>query len=98
MGWWLAIFPLPPHVAVISERDVGVKRVVRDRSHRVWIRFVARAWHDAEITVLRIDRVQASIAHLHPTGVVTDGGHFPAFEMRRGNQHGKICFAARARE
>ena len=98
MGWWLAIFALPPHVAVISERDVGVKRVVRDRSHRVWIRFVARARHDAEITVLGIYGVQPAISNLHPRDVVADGRHLPALEMIRRNEHGEIRFAAGAWE
>src|SRR5262249_14855360 len=50
-----AIFALPPYVAVVGEGHVGINCVVRDRSHRVRIRFVARSWYDPEIPVLRID-------------------------------------------
>ena len=96
MGRRRAIFAFPPDVTVVGERDVGVNGVVRDRSHRVGIRFVARARHYPEIAVLRIDCVQASIANLHPGDVITDCRYFPAPEMLGRNEHGEICFAARA--
>src|SRR5438067_11921705 len=51
-----AILPLPPHIAVVRQRDVGVKRVALDRLHRVGVRFVARPGHYPEVTVFRIDR------------------------------------------
>ena len=95
---WRAVFAFPPHVAVIGQRDVGVKRIVLDRFHRVRVRFIIRAGHHAEITVLRIDREQAAIADLHPGNVIADGGHFPAGKMFWWNEHGEICFAARARK
>jgi len=93
-----AVFALPPNISVVSKRDVGVKRVVRNRFHRVRIRFVIGSRYNAEIPVLRIDRVQPTIANLKPADVVTNRGHFPTGEMLRRNQHGEIRFAARARE
>src|SRR5207302_1473148 len=54
--------------------------------------------YDAEITVLRINCVQPAIANLHPRDVIANGGDLPAFEMFRRNEHGEICFAARAWE
>ena len=70
----VAVFAFPPDVAVIGQRDVGVERVALDRFHRVRIRFVARARHDAEVAVLGIDRVKpAVLADLHPGDVVADG-------------------------
>ena len=93
-----AVFSFPPNIAVVRERDVCVKRVALDRFHRVRIRFVTRARHDAEVAVLRIHRVQTSVANLHPGDVVADRRHFPAFEMRRRNQHREIGFAARTGE
>ena len=57
-----AILAFPPDIAVVRQRDVGVKRVALDRFHRVRVRFVARPRHDAEIAVLRIDRLQTAVA------------------------------------
>src|SRR5437763_1231960 len=54
--WRRAILSLPPHIAVVGQRDIGVKRVALDRFHRVGARFVARPRHYPEVTVLRIDR------------------------------------------
>ena len=93
-----AILSFPPDVAVIGQRDVGIERVVRDRFHGIRVRFEIRARDNPEVAVLGIDGVQAPIADLHPCDVVADSGDFPAFEMFRRNQHGKICLAARARE
>ena len=95
MFGWGGVFSFPPNIAVIGERDVGVKRVMLDRLHRVRIRFVTRAGNDAEITVLRIHSKQPPIANLHPRDVVADGCDLPAIEMRRRNEHGEIGFAAR---
>ena len=94
----VGIFAFPPNVAVIGQRDIGIKRIVLDRFHRVRIRFVIGSRHDAEIAVLGIDREQAAIAHLHPGDVVADRSDFPAGEMFRRNEHREIGFAARARE
>ncbi len=93
-----AIFAFPPYIAVIGEGDIGVKRIVRHRFHRVRIRFVIRSRDDAEVAVLGIDREQTTIADLHPGDVVAHGRHFPAGKMFRRNQHGEICFAAGTRE
>ena len=93
-----AVFAFPPNIAVIGQSDICIKRVMLDRFHRVRIRFVTRARHDAEVTVLRIDREKPAIANLHPGDVVADGRHFPAAKMFRRNEHGKIGFATRARE
>ena len=92
------IFALPPHVTIVGERHVRVNCVVRDRSHRVGIRFVARARHNAEVTVLRINRVQPAIANSHPGDVVTDRRYFPAFEMCGRDKHREIGLAACAGE
>ena len=88
------ILAFPPDVATIGECDIGVKRIARDRFHRVWVRFIAGAGHDAEVAILRVDRVKPSVANLHPSDVVADRCDFPALEMLRWNQHRKICFAA----
>src|SRR5213082_896463 len=94
-----AVFPFPPDIALIGECDVCEERVVLNRLHRVRIRFVTRPGHDAEISVLGIDRVKPSVrADLHPGDVVADRGDLPAFEMRGRNEHREICFAAGARE
>src|SRR5207245_4319359 len=75
-----------------------IKRIVLDRFHRVWIRFVTRPRDNAEITVLGVDRGQATVANLHPRDVVAHRRHFPPGKMFRRNEHGKISLAARARE
>ena len=93
-----AIFSFPPNVVVISERDIGIKRVVLDRFHRVRIRFVTRAGNYAEITVLGIHSEQTPVANFHPRDVIADGRHFPAIEVRGRNQHCEIGFAAGAGE
>ena len=93
-----AVFTFPPNIAVVGQRDVCVKGIARDRFHRVRIRFEIRSRHDAEVTVLRIDREESAITNLHPGDVVADGGDFPARKVFRRNQHREICFAARARE
>ena len=92
------IFALPPYVTVVGESHVGINCVVRDRSHRVWIRFIARPGHHTEIAVLRIDGVQTAIANSHPADVVSNRGHLPAFEMRGWNEHCEIRLAACAWE
>ena len=93
-----AVFAFPPNVTVIGKRDIGIERIALDRFHGVRVRFVTRSRHDAEVAVLRIDRIQAAIANLHPSDVVAHRCHFPAFEMFRRNKHGEIGFAACARE
>jgi len=93
-----AVLSFPPNAAVIRQRDVRVKTVVRDGIHGVWVGFVTRAWYDAKVAVLRIDGVQPPAANLHPGNVVADRGDFPAFEMLRRNEHGEICLTAGAGE
>src|SRR5215510_5116015 len=93
-----AILALPPYVAVVSESHVGINCVVRDRSHCVGIRSIARSGHDSEIAVLWIDRVKTAIANSHPADVVTNRGHLPAFEMRGRNEHREIRLATCAGE
>src|SRR5438045_8507942 len=92
------IFALPPYVTVVGESHVGINCVVRDRSHRVWIRFIACPGHHTEIAVLRIDGVQTAIANSHPADVVSTRGHLPAFEMRGWNEHCEIRLATCAWE
>ena len=71
---------------------------MRDRFHRIRVRFITRPRHNPEVAVLRVDSIQSAIADLHPGDVVTHGRHFPPREMFRRNEHGEIGFAARAGE
>ena len=67
--------------------------------HRVGIGFVVRPRRHAEVTGLRIDRVEPAVrAGLHPGNVVADGGDFPAREMLGRNHHGEVGLAAGAGE
>src|SRR5437016_13955788 len=91
---WRAVFALPPYVTVVSERHVGINCVMRDRSHRVRIRLIARPGHDPEIAVLRINRVQAAVADSHPADIIPNSRHIPAFEMRGWNKHRSIRSAS----
>src|SRR5204863_154483 len=50
----------------------------------------------AEITVLGIHSEQTPVANFHPRDVIANGRHFPAVEVRGGNQHCEIGFAAGA--
>src|SRR5512132_3329148 len=93
-----AVFALPPYVAVVGESHVGINCVVRDRSHRIRIRFIARPRHYTEMAVVWIDRVQTAIANSHPADVIPNRGHLPAFEMRGRNKHREIRLAAGAGE
>src|SRR5205814_9259987 len=92
------VFALPPYVTVVGESHVGINCVVSDRSHRVWIRFIARPGHHTEIAVLRIDGVQTAIANSHTADVVSNRRHLPAFEMRELNAHCETRLASCARE
>jgi hypothetical protein len=86
----IAVFSFPPNIAVVSERDVCVKRVVLDRFHRVRIRFVTRAGNHAEVAVLRIHCEQTPVANFHPRDVVADRRHFPALKCAGGINIAKL--------
>ena len=97
----VAVHALPPHVAVVGERDVGEDRVGPDRLHRVRVGRVRRARRDAEVAGLGVDRVELAVgARLDPGDVVADGRDLPAFvgERRRRDEHREVGLAARARE
>src|SRR4029453_810030 len=58
-----------------------------------------RPWHDTEVAILGINRVETTVvSYLHPGDVVPDGGDLPSGKMSRRDEHRKIGFPARARE
>ena len=90
---------LPPHVAIVGQRDVGEDDVAGERGHAVGVGGFVGARRDAEVTGLRVDGVQAAIrARLDPRDVVTDGGDLPALEAFGRDQHGKVGLAAGRRK
>jgi len=52
---------LPPHVTVISQRDIRENHVLAQRGHCILVRLLASAWSDAKKSGLGIDRAQAPI-------------------------------------
>ncbi len=88
---------LPPHVAVVGQRDVGVDAVGGERLHGVEVRLVRRARRHAEEARLRVDGIEPPVgAELHPADVIADGLRLPALDGRR--QHGEVGLAAGGRE
>ena len=89
---------LPPHVAVIGERDVGEQRVAAvDRPHGVGVGLPAGARCDTEESLLRVHRVKpAVLAEPHPRDVVAQRLDLPAGDGRI--EHGEIRLAASGRE
>ena len=84
---------LPPHIAVIGQRHVGIDAVGVERFHGVEIRLGRGAWRHAEEAGLGIDGVEpAVLAELHPADVVADGLGLPAGNGR--HQHGEVGLAA----
>ena len=84
---------LPPHIAVIGERDVGEDAVGVEGLHGVGIGVHAGAGGDAEETRFGVDGVEASVlAEAHPRDVVTDCLDGPAGHRRL--QHGEVGLAA----
>ena len=85
--------PFPPDVAIVGQRAVSEDGVGVDRSDRVGVRLLTRAWGHAEEAGLRVDCVKAAVVtELHPGDVVADRLDRPAFE--RWDQHRKVGFAA----
>ena len=88
---------LPPHIAIVGQRDVGIDAVGGERLHGVGVGIVRGAGRHAEEAGLRIDGVKPPIlAELHPANVVADGLGLPAGNGRV--DHGEIGLAAGARE
>ena len=88
---------LPPHVAVVGQRDVGIDAVGVQRLHGVEVGLVRRAGRHAEEAGLGIDGVEpAVLAELHPANVVADGLGLPAGDGRV--EHGEVGLAAGRRE
>ena len=90
--------PLPPHVTVVGERDVGEDRMpALDGRHGVGVGVGARAGGHAEQSGLRVDGVEpAVLAEPHPCDVVAEGLHLPA--RQGGLQHRQVRLAAGRRE
>ena len=66
---------------------------MRDRSHRIGIRFHTSAGSHTKETGLGVDGVQPAIfSEFHPCDVVADCLHFPAGDSR--NEHRQIRLAA----
>ena len=90
---------LPPHVAVVRQRDIGKYRVFVQAQHAVRVGQHVGAGGHAEVARLGVDRVQAAIGvGLDPGDVVANGGDFPAFKTSGRHQHREIGFAASAGE
>ncbi len=88
---------LPPHVAVVGQRDVGIDAVGVERLHGVEVRLGRGAGRHAEEAGLGIDGVEPAVrAELHPANVVADGLGLPAGDGR--HQHGEVGLAASGRE
>ena len=101
MRWRHVRHAFPPHTAVVSERHVGENGILRKRFHRVGIGLIASARGNTKEASLRIDSSQAPVGiRLYPRNVIANGPDFPALllEVRRRDQHGKICFATCTRE
>ena len=88
---------LPPHVALVGQRDVGEDGVAPHGAHRVGVGLHRRSRRDAEEPGLRVDRVQATVlAVAHPADVVADRLDLPARDARL--EHREVGLAAGARE
>ena len=94
----LALQALPPHVAVVGQRDVGEDGVARrDGLHGVGVGLPVGAGRDAEEAELGVDGVEpAVLAEAHPGDVVADGLGAPARDRRL--QHREVGLAAGRRE
>ena len=89
----------PPHVTVVGQCDVGEDHVLVQTGHAVGVGVEVGAGGDAKVTRFWVNSVELAVrVRLDPSDVVTDGGHFPAFEALRWYQHGEIGFAASAGE
>jgi hypothetical protein len=90
---------LPPDVAVGREGDVREDGVRADGRHGVGVGLLGGPRRDAEEARLGVDGVDlAVLAGLDPGDVVADGGHLPALEAARRDQHGEVGLAAGAGE
>ena len=84
---------LPPHVAVIGERDIGEDAVAAQRRDRVGVRDLAGSGCDAEESRLGIDGVEPAVAaESQPRDIVAEGLDPPAGNGRL--EHGKIGLPA----
>ena len=89
--------PLPPYVAIVGQRHIGVDAVGRERVDGVLVGGFAGPGRHAEEAVFRVDGVEPSVvAEAHPGDVVAHGLSLPAFDG--GLQHGQIGLAAGAGE
>ena len=85
--------PLPPHVTIIGQRDIGVDAVGIEHLHRIGIGLHAGAGCDSEEPCLGIDGIETAVlAEAHPRNVITDGLHAPSGDRRL--EHRQIGLAA----
>ena len=92
---------LPPDIAVVGEGDIGEYGVAFDGIHRHRIAFAGGAGGNPEKTGLGINGSEPAIwPGLDPGNIVAHAGDLPPlfFEMLGRDDHGKVCFAAGARE
>ena len=84
--------PLPPHIAIIGERDVCEDRVAPERVHRHLVRGVPGSGSDTEEACLRIDSEEApAFARSQPRDVITDGLGFPTRYGRRDHREVRLA-------
>jgi len=93
----IAADAFPPHIAIVSQADIGEDGVLVDAAHRVEVGVIGGTRGNTEEAGFRIDRIEAAVsAVFHPGDIVTDGFDFPAGDGR--DQHGQVGLAAGARE
>ncbi len=91
--------PLPPNPTLGSQRHIGKNRILRERSHRIWIRLRARPRSHPKESSLRIDRPQLPILiRLDPRNIVPNRPYLPPFKPRRRNHHRKVRLPASRRK
>ena len=96
---WRRAQALPPHVAVVGQRYVGVDYVAGKSIVAVGVGLRVSAWRDAEVARLGVDGVELAVAPRHdPRDVVAERRDLPALELLAHPEHREVGLAARARE
>src|SRR5215471_5160494 len=93
------VHAFPPDIAVGSHRHVRENSVVLYCRHSVWIGLAVRAGSHAEVARFRINRPEAAVwPRMQPGDVLADCPNLPSPAFHWRAEHGKIRFAACARE
>ena len=92
---------LPPHVAIVGQRDVGEDGVGTYRRHRVRVGLRIGAGCDTEETCFGVNRSKLAVRPwLDPGDVIANGRHLPALLLEHlgRDEHGEVGLAAGAWE